>query len=166
MNPAAEKVRDRGFARSARETSRGPDWRDEVESPSHVQDEVSRRELGLLRSGPRPPRRRDRLAVPDGHRQLGVPSRNPIGVVMASDRVGSATPRRGVVARIVTGPHDTNPQGPHLPMLYDAGRPRSVIRFRISQPRTASLPCPAGLRARRSSPMIDLYRKNVFSTRA
>ena len=64
--------------------------------------------------------------------------------------------RRGVVARIVTGPHEANRQDPHLPMRYDAGRPRAVIRFRISQPRTASLPCPAGLRARRPAPMMDL----------
>ena len=53
----------------------------------------------------------------------------------------------------------------HLPMRYDTGRPRAVIRLRISQPRTTSLPCPAGLRARRPSPMMDLYRKNAFSTR-
>ena len=63
---------------------------------------------------------------------------------------------KGVVARIVTGPHDANRQDPHLPMRYDAGRPRAVIRLRISQPRTTSLPCPAGLRARRPSPMMDL----------
>ena len=63
---------------------------------------------------------------------------------------------KGVVARIVTGPHEANRQDPHLPMRYDAGRPRAVIRFRISQPRTASLPCPAGLRARRPTPMMDL----------
>ena len=62
----------------------------------------------------------------------------------------------GVVARIVTGPHDANRQDPHRPRRYDTGRPRAVIRLRISQPRTASLPCPAGLRARRPSPMIDL----------
>ena len=64
--------------------------------------------------------------------------------------------RHGVVARIVTGPHDANRQDPHVPMRYDTGRPKAVIRFRISQPRTASLPCPAGLRARRPSPMRDL----------
>ena len=64
--------------------------------------------------------------------------------------------RRGVVARIVTSPHDANRQDPHLPMRYDTGRPRAVIRLRISQPRTTSLPCPAGLRARRPSPMMDL----------
>ena len=62
----------------------------------------------------------------------------------------------GVVARIVTGPHEAHRQDPHRPMRYDTGRPRAVIRFRISQPRTASLPCPAGLRARRLSPMMDL----------
>ena len=74
-------------------------------------------------------------------------------------------PTRGVVARILTGPHDANRQDSHLPMRYDTGRPRAVIRLRISQPRTTSLPCPAGLRARRPSPMMDLYRKNAFSTR-
>ena len=62
----------------------------------------------------------------------------------------------GVVARIVPGPHDAHRQDPHRPMRYDTGRPRAVIRFKISQPRTASLPCPAGLRARRPSPMMDL----------
>ena len=72
---------------------------------------------------------------------------------------------QGVVARIVTGPHEANRQDPHLPMRYDTGRPRAVIRLRISQPRTTSLACPAGLRARRPSPMMDLYRKNAFSTR-
>ena len=63
---------------------------------------------------------------------------------------------QGVVARILTGPHDANRQDSHLPMRYDTGRPRAVIRLRISQPRTTSLPCPAGLRARRPSPMMDL----------
>ena len=62
----------------------------------------------------------------------------------------------GVVARILTGPHEATRQDSHLPMRYDTGRPRAVIRLRISQPRTTSLPCPAGLRARRPSPMMDL----------
>ena len=79
--------------------------------------------------------------------------------------VRPATLLAGVVARIVPGQHDAHRQDPHLPMRYDTGRPRAVIRLRISQPRTTSLPCLAGLRARRPSPMMDLYRKNVFSTR-
>ena len=66
------------------------------------------------------------------------------------------TADRGVVARIVTGPHDAHRQDPHWPMRYDTGRPSSVIRLRISPPRTTSLPCPAELRARRPSPMMDL----------
>ena len=45
-------------------------------------------------------------------------------------------------------------------MRYDMGRPRAVIRLRISQPRTTSLPCPTGLRARRPSPMMDVYLKS------
>ena len=72
---------------------------------------------------------------------------------------------RGVAARIVTGPHEAHRQDPHLPMRYDTGRPRAMIRLRISQPRTTSLPCQVGLRARRPSPMMGLYRKNAFSTR-
>ena len=63
---------------------------------------------------------------------------------------------KGVVARIVTGPHEAHRQDSYLPMRYDTGRPRAVIRFKISQPRTTSLPCPAELRARRPSPMMDL----------
>ena len=66
------------------------------------------------------------------------------------------TPSHGVVARIVPGPHEAHRQDPHRPMRYDTGRPRAVIRFKISQPRTTSLPCPAGLRARRPAPMMDL----------
>ena len=63
---------------------------------------------------------------------------------------------KGVVARIVPGPHEAHRQDPHRPMRYDTGRPRAVIRLRISPPMTTSLPCPAGLRARRPSPMMDL----------
>ena len=43
---------------------------DEIESPSHVQDEVPRPELGLLRSSPGPSRRYP--VVPGGHRRLGT----------------------------------------------------------------------------------------------
>ena len=88
-----------------------------------------------------------------------------VGVAAPHQRLHTVLQDWGVVARILTGPHDAHRQDPHLPMRYDTGRPRAIIRLRISQPRTASLPCPAGLRARRPSPMMDLYRKNVFSTR-
>ena len=86
---------------------------------------------------------------------LARAARQPAGTGSAQIR-WSIAPNRGVVARIVNGPHEANRQDPHWPMRYDTGRPRAVIRLRISQPRTASLPCPAGLRARRLSPMMDL----------
>ena len=56
-------------------------------------------------------------------------------------RLPTVKARTGVVARIVAGPHDAHRQDPHLPMRYDTGRPSSVIRLRIAQPRTTSLPC-------------------------
>ena len=62
--------------------------------------------------------------------------------------IGGALAVSGVVARIVPGPHEAHRQDPHRPMRYNTGRPRAVIRLRISQPMTASLPCPAGLRGR------------------
>ena len=46
---------------------------------------------------------------------------------------------RGVVARIVPGPHDAHRQNFYLPMRHDAGQPRAVIRWRISQPRNVAL---------------------------
>ena len=105
----------------------------------------------------------DYLREDPGSADIGVDAAQDAPVL--SDRGRGARLPHGVVARILTGPHDANRQDSHLPMRYDTGRPRAVIRLRISQPRTTSLPCPAGLRARRSSPMMDLYRKNAFSTR-
>ena len=126
-----------------------------------------REENRVLREhlGPRPLRltdaQRRRLAV-RGHK-LGRRVLTQVAGIVTPDTIQAAA--SGVVARIVTGPHDAHRQDPHLPIRYDTGQPSSVIRLRISQPRTTSLPCPVGLRARRPSPMMDLYRKNVFSTR-
>ena len=108
-----------------------------------------------------------RLANPAAFRIVGSSRMSSalLGLSMQSANTRVFPLIRGVVARIVTGPHEANRQDPHRPMRYDTGRPRAVIRLRISQPMTASLPCPAGLRARRPSPMMDLYRRNVFSTR-
>ena len=52
---------------------------DEVESPSHVQDEIPRQELGLLRSRPRPTRRRHGLVLGGRHRRLGARGGRPAG---------------------------------------------------------------------------------------
>ena len=91
-----------------------------------------------------------------------IPATGPIHLIVDSTGlpiVGQgawAVATHGVVARIVTGPHDAHRQDPHRPRRYDTGRPRAVIRLRISQPRTTSRPCPAGLLARRPAPMMDL----------
>ena len=52
---------------------------DEVESPSHVQDEIPRQELGLLRSRPRPTRRRHGLVLGGRHRRLRARGGRPAG---------------------------------------------------------------------------------------
>ena len=83
----------------------------------------------------------------------------------AAYATGDVSQTLGVVARIVTSPHDATRQDPHLSRRYDTGRPRAVIRLRIAQPRTTSLPYPAGLRARRPAPIMDVSRKHVCSPR-
>ena len=62
--------------------------------------------------------------------------------------------------------NDPDPVVGHRLIAYDAGLPKSLIRFSTLHARTASAPCPAELRARKPSPMLDLYRKKTFSTRA
>ena len=62
--------------------------------------------------------------------------------------------------------NDPDPGDFHRPMAYESGLPRSVIRFKMWHAMSTSACCPPGARARRRSPMIDLYRKTAFSTRA
>ena len=62
--------------------------------------------------------------------------------------------------------NDPNPEASHRPILYDSGRPSSVIWFRTLHATTDSATRPPRDRARSRSPRIDVYRKNAFSTRA
>ena len=62
--------------------------------------------------------------------------------------------------------NDPNPEASHRPILYDSGRPSSVIWFRTLHATTDSATRPPRDRARSRSPRIDLYRKHAFSTRA
>ena len=62
--------------------------------------------------------------------------------------------------------NDPNPEASHRPILYDFGRPSSVIWFRTLHATTDSATRPPRERARSRSPRIDWYRKNAFSTRA
>lgn len=57
-------------------------------------------------------------------------------------------------------------QRSHGPVANEVGRPSSVMRFRMLHAIAASVSCALGCRARSRSPMIDLYRKKAFSTRA
>ena len=59
-----------GVARTSLDPPQEPHYRDEVEGPSQVQDEVPRCELAGLQSGPRPTRRCDGALV-HGSRALG-----------------------------------------------------------------------------------------------
>ena len=58
--------------------------------------------------------------------------------------------------------NDPNPEARHRPILYDSGRPSSVIWFRTLHATTDSATRPPRDRARSRSPIIDLYRKNAL----
>ena len=62
--------------------------------------------------------------------------------------------------------NDPNPEANHRPLLYDSGRPSSVIWVRTVHATTGSATRPPRDRARRRSPRIDVYRKHAVSTRA
>ena len=62
--------------------------------------------------------------------------------------------------------NDPHPEASHRPILYDSGRPSSVIWFRTLHATTDSATRPPRDRTRSRSLIIDLYRKNAFSTRA
>ena len=103
-------------------------------------------------------------------RELALAELSPIAVAtyieeMQQRGYRAPTIKQGVVARIVTGPHEAHRQNSYL---ADAIRRWSAEGGHPIEDLTAKddlTPCPAGLRARRPSPMMDLYRKNVFSTR-
>ena len=86
--------------------------------------------------------------------------------VVVTDQAGLSVPGAALLHESDVARNDPNPTVGHRLIAYDAGLPKSVIRFSTLHARTASVPCPAELRARRPSPMIDLYRKKTFSTRA
>ena len=85
-----------------------------------------------------------------------------------ADRVGSPPGwhRLALLHESNVACNDPDPVVGHRLIAYDAGLPKSLIRFSTLHARTASAPCPAELRARKPSPMMDVYRKKTFSTRA
>ncbi len=84
----------------------------------------------------------------------------------AAPRKGARPPGMALVHDSELTVNDPNPEASHRPILYDSGRPSSVIWFRTLHATTDSATRPPRDRARSRSPIIDLYRKNAFSTRA
>ncbi len=93
---------------------------------------------------------------------------NKVSKITSRHRVplDRAFPAHALVHESNVARNDLDPVIGHRLIAYDAGLPKSLIRFSTLHARTASAPCPAELRARKPSPMMDLYRKKTFSTRA
>ena len=145
--------------------------RDPVEGRGHRQvAPVEGKTANTPRLGPVSPRiTRFRLAADlgrmglDTHRVSNKVSKITSRHLVPLDR---AFPAHALVHESELARNDPHPEAPHLPISYDSGPPRSVIRFRMLHASSASALCPPGVRARRPVPMIDLYLKKAFSTRA
>ena len=61
--------------------------------------------------------------------------------------------------------NDPDPVVGHRLIAYDAGLPKSLIRFSTLHARTASAPCPAELRARKPSPDGLVPEEDVLHAR-
>ena len=156
-DPDVQLERARGDGRAAdcdaeRSLCRGP-----VRIELDNRRGVPRKRASILSLG------RHEILSMEGGRESRAYARSP-SVSRLPRSLANPAARRDVGARTLTGPHAPSYRARHLPMRYEAGLPSWVNRFRMLHARTASLPCPAGLRARRLSPMTDLYRKNAFST--
>ena len=110
------------------------------------------------------------LLLPSTAPNLADPSDRPIASArprVASGQLGCLRRRHeALVHDSKLTVNDPNPEASHRPILYDSGRPSSVIWFRMLHATTDSATRPPRDRARSRSPRIDLYRKNAFSTRA
>ena len=87
-----------GLARASGDAPQESHYRDEVEGPSPVQDELPRCELAGLQPGPRSPRRCDGVVVLGSDRCLDTPPERPAAWAAAPlgsrhrDRPDPATP--------------------------------------------------------------------------
>ena len=98
-----------------------------------------------------------------------VPANHPLRAVRALTDEALHTMSRRFAALVHDSKltvNDPNPEASHRPILYDSGRPSSVIWFRTLHATTDSATRPPRDRACSRSPIIDLYRKNACSTRA
>jgi hypothetical protein len=95
-----------------------------------------------------------------------VKKRRPATPRAASNDARRASRRVALVHESKLDSEPSRPEASHRPTAYESGRPISVIAFRTLHASSASASCRSGVRARRRFPMIDLYRKKAFSTRA
>ena len=79
--------------------------------------------------------------------------------------VADAVMRGGVVARIVTGPHDAHRQDPHLSRRYDTGRAEGGHPIEDLTAEDDLTPLPGWAPGPEQLRSMDVYRKHVCSTR-
>ena len=111
-----------------------------------------------------PGRPEERAAVMD--EDPDVSQASVLGIGGVPHELGAPRPVAALVHDSKLTVNDPNPEASHRPILYDSGRPSSVIWFRTLHATTDSATRPPRDRARSRSPRIDLYRKNACSTRA
>ena len=106
--------------------------------------------LGVDRSGVIVAQARTEATVDDATTGIHVMD------VVAGDLASVTADTAGVVATRTVEAKRSNEGGSQRPMLEDAGRPSSGIRFKTLHASSVSVCRPPGVRARRPSPMIDL----------
>ena len=153
-----------GRARVPRYTTEGPP-RPDPSSSCGCGTPCQRRSRGGPQR-PRGPRARPRLARQSRSSCRRTLSCCPIRSLQRHGDHRTAVQIEALVHDSKLTVNDPNPEASHRPILYDSGRPSSVIWFRTLHATTDSATRPPRDRARSRSPIIDLYRKNAFSTRA
>ena len=140
-----------GLACTSRDPPQEPHYRDEVEGPSHVQDEISRGELAGLQPGPRSPRRCDVVVVLGSDHCLDASPKRPAG--WAAAVLGSRHRDRSDPATPLPSPAAPGRRVPARPVRDDAPRP---LRPRLDDafPAQSAFEAPSAIAgpARRGSP--------------
>ena len=139
-----------GVARTSLDPPQEPHYRDAVEGPSPVQDEVPRCELAGLQSGPRSTRRCDGVVVLGGDRGLDTPPERPAG--RAAAVLGSRHRDRPDPAAPLPSPAAPGRRVPARPVRDDAPRPLRPRRYDALAAQSASAAPSATGPARRGPP--------------
>ncbi len=122
-------------ARTSGKAPRGPHYRDAVEGPSHVQDEVPRGELAGVQPGPRSPRRCDGVVGTGGDRRLDTAPERQARRTAAV--LGSRHRDRLDAAAHLPSPAPPGRRVPALAVRHDAPRPLRARSYDALQARSA-----------------------------